>query len=101
MNTGMPASSVAKNTRIKIGIGQAQPSIGVNLFGNVVRPPPAIARIAPHHLNLARQHHETAEPDGAVDDAHRQIEYGHALRMHALYDRDRKVGEQSHEAERD
>src|ERR1043166_1802338 len=58
MNTGMPASSVAKNTKIRIGIGQAQPSIGMNLFGNVVRPPPAVARVAPHHLDLARQHHE-------------------------------------------
>src|SRR6266852_6240949 len=59
MNTGMPASKVAKKTKIRIGI--AWLSVRVNLFDYFRRVVPAILRVAPDHLNLPRQHHETAE----------------------------------------
>src|SRR3954451_16560719 len=73
MNTGMPASKVAKKTKIRIGI--VQPSIRVNLFDDFRRPAPALTSIAPDHLDLPRQHHEAAEADDGVDDAHRQFEH--------------------------
>src|SRR5215211_2425117 len=100
MNTGMPASRVAKKTKIRIGM-VARLSIRMNLFGNFWGPAPALARMAPHDLDLPRQHHEAAEADGAVNPTHRQLEYGHALRLHALEDRDREIRQQRQEAERD
>src|SRR6266436_1706168 len=99
MNTGMPASKVAKKTKIRIGI--AWLSVRVNLLDYFRRLPPAILRVAPDHLDLPRQHHEAAEPDDAVDDAHRQFEHRHGLRMHALDDGHREIRQQRHEAERD
>src|SRR5258708_1424266 len=99
MNTGTPAIRIAMKMNAMTTIVAF--SIRVNLVGDVVRPAPAGARIAPDVLDLAQQHQEAAEADARVDPAHRQIEHRHALDAHALDDGDRQVGEQSDEGELD
>ena len=58
-------------------------------------------RVAPHPSDLAQQHQEAAERDAAVDEAHGQVDDGHALELHALQDQHREIGEQRQEDEND
>jgi hypothetical protein len=61
---------------------------------------PAVPQVAENPLGLTDQHQEAAEGDDAVHIAHRQVDDGHALHLHALHDQHREVGEQGQEAER-
>src|SRR6186997_2549837 len=99
MNTGTPASSTAmKMNAITTMIA---PSIRRDLMRDVVRPAPAVARIAPDVERLTDEHQHTTEADAPIDVAHRQIEYRHALDAHAIDDRPGQVREQAEKAELD
>ena len=51
--------------------------------------------------DLAIEHQEAAEGDAAVDEAHGQVDHGHALELHALDDEHGEIGQQRQEREHD
>src|SRR5262245_16773453 len=98
MNTGTPMNrAMMKITMSRV---MARASIRRGKLGRR-RVAPAAPRVAHHVEDLASEHQQTAERDAAIDDAHRQIEHGHALVLHALGDEHGEVCEQAEEAELD
>jgi hypothetical protein len=62
---------------------------------------PALPRVAPEVPHLAIEHQEAAEGDAAVNQAHGQVDHGHALELHALEDEHGEIGKQRQECEHD